>query len=124
MVATTSKKIGDRVVTMAAQCLLSPWSIIHSDSFTATLSREWLYDRVLVPGSRWDEPRIPTATLLVGIGAVRCRNPTTALRYSAAAGDATLGELAEWDSKFAEPFATGALISPSGLSERRDFPSK
>ena len=49
---------------------------------------------------------------------------TIALRYSAAAGDATLGELAEWDSKFAEPFAPGALISASGLSERRDFPSK
>ena len=54
----------------------------------------------------------------------RRRNPSTALRYSAAAGDATLGELAEWDPKFAEPFAPGALISASGLSERRDFPSK
>ena len=62
--------------------------------------------------------------LPVGIGAVRRRNPSTALRYSAAAGDATLGELAEWDPKFAEPFAPGALISASGLSERRDFPSK
>ena len=62
--------------------------------------------------------------LPVGIGAVRRRNPSTALRYSAAAGDATLGELAEWDPEFAEPFAPGALISASGLSERRDFPSK
>ena len=44
---------------------------------------------------------------------------STALRYSAAAGDATLGELAEWDPEFAEPF-----ISASGLSEWRDFPSK
>jgi hypothetical protein len=52
------------------------------------------------------------------------QNPSTALRYSAAAGDATLGELAEWDPEFAEPFAPGALISASGLSERRDFPSK
>ena len=62
--------------------------------------------------------------LPLGIGAIRRRNPSTALRYSAAAGDATLGELAEWDPKFAEPFAPGALISASGLSERRDFPSK
>ena len=67
--------------------------------------------------------RLPRA-LPVGIGAVRRRNPSTALRYSAAAGDATLGELAEWDPEFAEPFAPGALISASGLSERRDFPSK
>ena len=59
-----------------------------------------------------------------GIGAVRRRNPSTALRYSAATGDATLGELAEWDPEVAEPFAPGALISASGLSERRDFPSK
>ena len=62
--------------------------------------------------------------LPVGIGAVRRRNPSTALRYSAATGDATLGELAEWDPEVAEPFAPGALISASGLSERRDFPSK
>ena len=54
----------------------------------------------------------------------RSRQPFTALRYSAATGDATLGELAEWDPKFAEPFALGDLISASGLSERRDFPSK
>ena len=47
-----------------------------------------------------------------------------ALRYSAATGDNTLGELAEWDPKFAEPFPPGALTSSSGLSERRDFPSK
>ena len=52
---------------------------------------------------------------------VRRRNPSTALRYSAAA---TLGELAEWDPGVAEPFAPGALISASGSSERRDFPSK
>ena len=49
---------------------------------------------------------------------------STALGYSAAMGDATLGELAEWDPEFVEPFAPGALISASGLSERRDFPSK
>ena len=55
------------------------------------------------------------------VGIVRRRNPSTALRYSAAA---TLGELAEWDPGVAEPFAPGALISASGLSERRDFPSK
>ena len=59
-----------------------------------------------------------------GIGAIRRRNPSTALRYSAATGDATLGELAEWDPEVDEPFAPGALISSSGLSERRDFPSK
>jgi hypothetical protein len=45
-----------------------------------------------------------------------------ALRYSAATGAATLG--VEWDPEFAEPFAPGAFISASGLSERRDFPSK
>ena len=54
----------------------------------------------------------------------RRRQPSTALRYSAATGDDTLGELAEWDPTFAEPFALGALISASGLSDRRDFPSK
>ena len=60
----------------------------------------------------------------VGIGAVRRRNPSIAPRYSAAAGDTTLGELAEWDPKFAELFVPGALISASGFSERRDVPSK
>ena len=59
-----------------------------------------------------------------GIGATRRRNRSTALRYSAATGDATLGELAECDPEVDEPFAPGALISSSGLSERRDFPSK
>ena len=54
----------------------------------------------------------------------RSRSPSIAHCYSAATGDATLGELAEWDPKFAEPFAPGAFISASGLSERRDFPSK
>jgi hypothetical protein len=54
----------------------------------------------------------------------RRRGASTALRYSAAAGDTTLGEVTEWDPTFAEPFAPGALISASGLSERRDFPSK
>jgi hypothetical protein len=52
------------------------------------------------------------------------QNLSTALRYSAATGDVTLGELAEWDPEVDEPFAPGALISSSGLSERRDFPSK
>ena len=52
------------------------------------------------------------------------------LRYSAATGGNRLGELtpgelsAEWDPKLAEPFVLGAFISASGLSERRDFPSK
>jgi hypothetical protein len=46
------------------------------------------------------------------------------LRYSAATGEDTLGELAEWDPTFAALFALGALISASGLSDRRDFPSK
>jgi hypothetical protein len=56
----------------------------------------------------------------------RRRNPSTAVPYSAAAGDTTLGEIAEWDPDptFAELFAPAALISSSGLSERRDFPSK
>jgi hypothetical protein len=44
------------------------------------------------------------------------------LRYSAATGDATLGELAEWEVP--EPFAAEAFMSASGSSERRDFPSK
>ena len=44
--------------------------------------------------------------------------------YSAATGGATLGELAEWDAEFVAPFAADAFISASGLSERRDFPSK
>jgi len=56
--------------------------------------------------------------------------PSAALRYSAATGGNMLGELtlgelsAERDPKLAEPFALGAFISASGLSERRDFPSK
>ena len=49
---------------------------------------------------------------------------STALGYSAAMGGATLCELAEWDAEFVALFAPGALISASGLSERRDFPSK
>ena len=49
---------------------------------------------------------------------------STVLRYSAATGGATLGELAEWDAEFVAPFAAGAFISARGLSERRDFPSK
>ena len=40
------------------------------------------------------------------------------LRYSAAMGDDTLADA----ETFAEPFA--ALVSSSGLSEWRDFPSK
>ena len=80
-------------------------------------------DCVRVNRSRCQASMLPHA-LPVGIGAVRRRNPSTALRYSAATGDATLGELAEWDPEFAEPFAPGALISASGSSERRDFPSK
>ena len=40
------------------------------------------------------------------------------LRYSAAMGDDTLADAETFD----EPFA--ALVSSSGLSERRDFPSK
>ena len=71
-----------------------------------------------------NDRELATRALPVGIGAVCRRNPSTALRYSAAAGDATLGELAEWDPKFAELFAPGALISASGFSERRDVPSK
>ena len=62
---------------------------------------------------------LPSA-LPVGREAVRRRNPSTALRYSAATGDATLGELAEWVPGVAEPFAPAALISASGLSERRE----
>jgi hypothetical protein len=69
-------------------------------------------------------PSSLSRALPVGIGAIRRRNPSTALGYSAATGDATLGELAEWDPGVAEPFAPGALISASGSSERRDFPSK
>jgi hypothetical protein len=48
----------------------------------------------------------------------RRRNRLTLLRYSAAMGDDTLGDA----ETFAEPFA--ALVSSSGLSEWRDFPSK
>ena len=97
---------------VAATVLMSRSEVRSSSNGTASTKKP----------CKW--PSSLTRALPVGIGAVRRRNPSTALRYSAAAGDATLGELAEWDPEFAEPFAPGALISASGSSERRDFPSK
>ena len=97
------------------------WWPIERDWRTTHLGLTSLFRPTKKP-CKWPSS-LPRA-LPVGIGAIRRRNPSTALRYSAATGDATLGELAEWDPEVAEPFAPGDLISASGSSERRDFPSK